>query len=245
MENAQLIGLSRQIALQRQMDVIANNLANINTTGFKAEAMLFEEFAMPVARDRDFAGDDQKLSFAQDWATVHDFTAGGVTTTGNSLDVALQGDGFLVVDTPGGERYTRSGALQIDAAGQLVDISGNPVLGLDGPLLFQPDESEITILPDGTIRTSNGARGKLQVVGFEQPQALAREGSNYFSGTGAQPAVETIVVQGALETSNVSGVNAMAEMIRVNRAYQSLATVMQQQSELSRTAIQRLGELAA
>src|ERR1700709_2319288 len=104
MENAQLISLSRQIALQRQMDVVANNMANINTTGFKAEDMLFEQYVMPVARDQDFKGKDQPLSYVEDWATMHDLSAGPMVQTGNDLDVAINGDGFFAVQTAGGER---------------------------------------------------------------------------------------------------------------------------------------------
>src|SRR5690606_16466800 len=128
MENAQLISLSRQMALQRQMDVVANNLANINTTGFKGEQLLFQQYLMPVARDRDFNYPDQPLHYVEDWATIHDMSNGAITLTGNPLDVALNGEGFLTVSTPAGDRYTRAGSLQIDNAGILVDIEGNPVL---------------------------------------------------------------------------------------------------------------------
>src|SRR5690606_30503416 len=91
-ENAQLISLSRQIALQRQMDVVANNMANINTSGFKAENILFEEYVMPVARNQDFPRLDQPLSYVQDWATLHDLSGGAMVQTGNDLDVGLNGD---------------------------------------------------------------------------------------------------------------------------------------------------------
>src|SRR5690606_1441701 len=131
-ENAQLIGLSRQMALQRQMDVLANNLANINSTGFKAESILFEEYIMPVAADRTFPSGSQQLSYVQDWATVHDLTAGAMTQTGNPLDLALSGEGFFAVEAPEGIRYTRNGAFEIDAAGRLVTQNGFPVLSSGG-----------------------------------------------------------------------------------------------------------------
>ncbi len=134
MENAQLITLNRQMALQRQMDVVANNMANINTTGFKGQSLLFEDYLMPGAEDTAFSGSDRDLHFATDWTTVHDMTNGSIEQTGNPLDVALEGDGFLVVQTPAGERYTRNGSLQISATGQLVDISGNPVLSGGNPI---------------------------------------------------------------------------------------------------------------
>src|SRR5690606_15252231 len=105
--NAQLIALSRQIALQRQMDVVANNIANVNTTGFKAENLLFEEYVMPVARNQDFPTLDQPLSYVQGWATPPDVSGGAMVQTGNELDVALNGGGFLAVQTPAGERWSK------------------------------------------------------------------------------------------------------------------------------------------
>ncbi|MBN9348450.1 MAG: flagellar basal-body rod protein FlgF [Devosia sp.] len=245
MENAQLVTLSRQIALQHQMDVVANNMANINTTGFKASDLMFEDYLMPVARDNDFAGMDRRVHFTQDWTTMHDMSAGSVEQTGDPLDVALMGDGFLTVDTPAGERYTRAGALTIDANGTLVDLNGNPVLGTSGAIKFDDSDIDITIGSDGTVATNNGAKGKLAIAQFIDPQILVREGDNYFSGPAGNAPVTTRVMQGAIERSNVSGVTELTTMIRVQRAYQSLASLMQKQDELRGTAIQRLGEVRA
>jgi flagellar basal-body rod protein FlgF len=245
MENAQLVSLSRQIALQHQMDVVANNIANINTTGFKASDLLFEDYLMPVARDNDFAGLDRQVHFTQDWSTVHDMSTGSIEQTGNPLNVALMGEGFLTVETEGGSRYTRSGALAINASGTLVDLSGNAVLGASGPIQFDDSDIDITIGSDGTVSTNNGAKGKLAIAEFVDPQILVREGDNYFSGPPGDAPVATRVMQGALERSNVSGVTEITTMIRVQRAYQSLASLMQKQDELRSGAIQRLGEVRA
>ena len=245
MENAQLITLNRQMALQRQMDVVANNMANINTTGFKGQSLLFEDYLMPGAEDTAFSGSDRDLHFATDWTTVHDMTNGSIEQTGNPLDVALEGDGFLVVQTPAGERYTRNGSLQISATGQLVDISGNPVLSGGNPIQLDPSETDIAISRTGTISTSSGAKGTLDVIEFADPGSLVLEGGNLYSGTGGEAATNTIVVQGAIERSNVSGVATMAEMIRVERAYQTLASLVQRQDDIRRTAVERLGNLNA
>lgn len=244
-ENAQLIGLSRQIALQRQMDVVANNIANLNTTGFKAEQILFEEYVMPVARDNDFLSLDQPLSYVQDWATVHDLTGGAVVQTGNELDVALNGEGFFAVQTAAGERWTRAGSFQLNNQGTLVDLSGNPVLSTGGPITFGPEEVGITIAADGAISSSAGAKGQLRIVEFANAQELKREGFNLFSGGEPQINTATRVMQGHVERSNVSGVTEMAEMIRVQRAYESAASLAQKQDELRRSAIQRLGDANA
>lgn len=244
-ENAQLIGLSRQIALQRQMDVVANNMANINTTGFKAEDLLFEEYVMPVARDQDFPRLDQPLSYVQDWATLHDLSGGAMVQTGSELDVGLNGDGFFAVDAPGGERWTKSGSFQLDASGTLVDINGNPVLGEGGPIQFGPEETAITIASDGSVSSSAGAKGRLRIVEFSNPQELTREGDNLWAGGTPLAATNTRVMQGFVEKSNVSGVTEMAEMIRVTRAYESIASIMTRQDDMRRTAIQRLGDTNA
>ena len=245
MENAQLVSLSRQIALQHQMDVVANNMANINTTGFKASDLMFEDYLMPEARDNDFAGADRLVHFTQDWSTVHDMSAGSIEQTGNDLDVALMGDGFLTVETDGGPRYTRSGALAISAEGILVDLNGNAVLGSSGPIKFDDSDTDITIGTDGTVATNNGSKGKLAIAQFTDPQILAREGDNYFSGPAPDAPITTRVMQGAIEKSNVSGVTELTTMIRVQRAYQSLAGLMQRQDELRTNAIQRLGDVRA
>jgi flagellar basal-body rod protein FlgF len=227
------------------MDVVANNIANINTTGFKAETMLYEEFVMPVARDKDFALLDQQLSFTQDWATIHDLAPGSIVQTGNPLDVALSGEGFLAVQTPEGERWTKSGALQINAEGTLVNFDGHPVMGDGGEISFDAGETDIMIDSTGNISTSAGAKGRLRVVEFDNPQELAREGNNLFSGGEPLAAASTRVIQGAIEKSNVSGVGEMTEMIRVQRAYQSIASMVQRQDEIRRSAIQKLGSLNA
>ncbi|MGV8854062.1 MAG: flagellar basal-body rod protein FlgF [Devosia sp.] len=244
-KNAQLIGLSQQMALQRQMDVVANNMANINTTGFKAETMLFEEYHMPVARDNDFPTKDQPLSYVEDWATIHDMSGGAMVQTGGDLDVALNGDGFFAVQTPGGERWTKAGAFQLDAGGNLVDASGNAVLGESGPIKFGPAETGVLIGKDGSISSSAGAKGSLRIVEFANPQSLKREGSNLYSGGTPVAATKTRAMQGFIEKSNVSGVTEMAEMIRVQRAYETAAGLATKQDEMRRSAIQRLGDANA
>ncbi len=245
-ENAQLIGLSRQMALQRQMDVVANNLANINSTGFKAESILFEDYEMPVAADRTFPGPSQQLHYVQDWATLHDFRPGAMTQTGNPMDIALAGEGFLSVETPEGIRYTRNGAMEIDANGVLVTQNGYPILSGNGnSIAFSPEETDITITANGEISTSAGVKTRLGIVEFDNVQALTRSGDTMFAGENPNTATATRVVQGTLEKSNVSGVTEMAEMIRVTRAYSSLADLMNQQDQLRRSAIQRLGDTQA
>jgi flagellar basal-body rod protein FlgF len=246
MENSLLIGLSRQMALRRELEVIANNVANLNTNGYKADGNIFEEYVMPTARADGFTGSDARLSFVLDRTTWHDLSQGPVQHTGNPLDVAVDGDAFLAVQTPRGERYTRNGALIINAAGELVTSEGDRVLGDAGPIQFQPEDRDVVIGRDGSIAVPDGLRGKLRLVAFANRQALKKDGGSTFvapAGTQPEPAVNATVVQGAVERSNVRGVLEMTRMIEVTRSYTNVAAMLQQQGELRRTAIQQLAEV--
>jgi flagellar basal-body rod protein FlgF/flagellar basal-body rod protein FlgG len=254
MENTLLIGLSRQMALQRELDVIANNIANVNTAGFKADGNIFQEYVNPVARSDRFADPDRRLSFVLDRSTWHDLSKGAVQQTGNPLDVVIDGNAFLAVQTPAGERYTRNGALQINAQGELVTGEGHRVLGENGPILFQPGDRNIVISREGTITVREGAnvvesqRGKLRLVGFAQPGRLRKDGSSLFAapaGLTPQPEPAAAVSQGFIEKSNVRAVVEMTRMIEVTRSYTTVAGVLQQQHDLRRTAIERLADVPA
>ena len=255
MENILLVGLSRQVALERQLGVVANNIANVNTTGFKADKSLFEEFLNTNARMDMFRGSDRRVSFVQDRATLTDFGQGPIESTGNPLDVALTGQAFLTVQVNGNERYTRNGAMQINAQGQLVTLDNHTVVGTNGPITFQPGDQDITIGRDGTITVREGnntnvtaLRGKLRLVSFDQPQLLLKEGSSLFAapeGVAANPALTAGVQQGAIEKSNVVSVMEMTKMIEVTRAYTSITSMMQQQNDMRKMAIERLADVPA
>ena len=253
MQNTLLIGLSRQATLERQLDVIANNVANVNTTGFKADRSVFQEFLMPTAHEDNFVGNDRRLSYVQDRATFHDFSQGGAERTGNPLDVAVEGSGFLVVQTPGGERYTRDGNLQLNNQGQLVTAAGNPVLGGSGPIVLQSTDHDINITEDGTITVVEGSgrtdsvRGKLRLVSFPEAQKILKEGSNLYAAGEGSPQADTksTLRQGFIEKSNVNGVVEMSRMVEVTRAYTQIATLLQQESDLHKSAIEKLADVPA
>ena len=254
MENVSLIGLSRQMTLERQLDVVANNVANVNTNGFKADRPMFEEYLRSNARENNFVGRDRNVSFVQDRATVKDFSQGPSEPTKNPLDVAIDGDAFLVVQTPNGPRYTRDGSMQISSTGQLVTKTGNPVLGTSGPIVFQPTDHDINISADGTVTVQEGTnrtdsvRGKLSMVSFAEAQKLLKEGSNLYAageGNTPAPALNAKVNQGYIEKSNVNAVTEMSRMIEVTRAYTSISTLLQQQGDMRRTAIEKLADVPA
>ena len=134
MENALLVGLSRQMALSHELDIIANNIANIDTTGFKADNASFSEFLMPRASDGQFSGGDKRVSFVQDRASWIDLSPGSIQRTGDPLNVAIDGPGYLTVQTARGTRYTRNGSLSVNGTGQLVTSDGDAVLGGSGPV---------------------------------------------------------------------------------------------------------------
>lgn len=234
MENALLIGLSRQTVLERQLDVVANNIANVNTTGFKADQSLFQEYLMPGAHEDNFVGRDRRESYVQDRGTYRNLSQGAAEQTKNPLDVAVQGNGFLVVQTAAGERYTRDGGLQLNNQGQLVTEEGDQVLGTAGPIVFQPTDHDVNIAPDGTVTVQEGTnrtdalRGKLRLVSFADAQRLLKEGSNLYSAEDgdAQPDLKSTIEQGYLEKSNVNAVGEMSRMIEVTRAYTQIATML-------------------
>ena len=173
--------------------------------------------------------------------------------TGNPLDIAISDNAFLTVQTPRGERYTRNGALQINSAGQLVTSEGLQVLGQNGPIVFQANDRNVAISTDGTIsvregsNTTDSLRGKLRLASFDAAAAAAEGRHLDLHGAGrhagADAARRVRVVQGAIEKSNVHGVIEMTRMIEVTRTYTQVASMLQQQSDMRRTAIEKLAEV--
>jgi flagellar basal-body rod protein FlgF len=243
-ESASYVGLSRQVALQRELDVIANNVANMNTTGFRSEQVVFEEYMNSPGRRRAESG----LSLVHDRTAWHDFTPGPAVTTNNPLDVAIDGDGFFAVQTAAGERYTRNGAFQINVRGELVTSEGSRVLGTGGALTFQPEDGEVTIGRDGTVATKDGVRGKLRLVRFANAQTLEKDGASTFKANEPPAAVadgQVRLVQGAVEKSNVRAVVEVNRLLEVTRSYTQLATMLSRNDDLRRSAIERLAEVPA
>lgn len=255
MENAVLIGLSRQTALQRELEVVANNIANLNTTGFKADGAVFSEFLRDKANTDQFAAQDRRLSLVQDRMNWHDLSQGVVQQTGGPLDIAIDGEGMLAVQTAGGERYTRNGALQLNNIGQVVTTNGDVVLGESGPIVIQQTDRDIVINKDGTIKVREGqslnsdsTRGKLRIVRFADTQQLRKEGASSYSapaGVTPEPVVKPNVIQGAIEKSNVRSVIEMSRMIEVTRAYTEVGNLISQQNDLRKNSLQQLAEVPA
>jgi flagellar basal-body rod protein FlgF len=221
----------------------------MTTTGFKADGSLFEEYLSSSARA---AGSGERVSYVRDRGIWHDMSQGPLERTGNQFDIAIDGKGFLAVQTPRGERYTRNGGLQVNSTGQLVTADGNPVLGAGGPIVLQPNDRQVMISPDGTVSVREGnsrsesIRGRIRVVDFANPQALQKDGGALFrapNGVTGQDVATPRIVQGAVEKSNVRGVAEMSRMIEITRAYTQIAAMLDQQGNQSQQAIDKLAEV--
>ena len=236
MENASYIALSRQMVLKREMDVVANNMANLNTPAYKSQSMLFVEYL-----EKSDTGD--KMSFVQDISLVRNLTEGEMSSTENPLDVAIHGDGYFEIETPVGTRYTRNGIFQLNAAGELVTSSGQRVLGEGGnPITLPPNSTDVSITRDGTISTSQGPAGRLSVVRFENEQAMVKMADGLYDADGQDPlpAEEAEVMQGMVEGSNVQGIIELTRMIETVRQYTASGKLVNDEHERLRRAIQSL-----
>ena len=236
MENSLTIALARQSVLGRQMDVIATNMANLETAGFKSENMIFSE-VMEQTQAGEF------LSLVHDVAFVRDLEEGPLTGTQSPLDLAIHGDGYFVIDTPDGERYTRHGVFQLNDEGTMVTTDGHPVLGSGGaPITFPPAVSNIVITRDGTISADAQAIGQIKLVRFEDQQALTKVGSGLYDAEAQTPlaAGDAEVLQGMVEGSNVKGVVEMTRMIDTVRSYQAAAKLADTEHQRILDAIEAL-----
>ncbi|HYC12770.1 MAG TPA: flagellar basal-body rod protein FlgF [Stellaceae bacterium] len=238
MDTSSAIALSSQFLLQRQTDAIANNLANLSTTAFKAQHRTFAEYLIHNP-------DGSTSSSVQETGTARDMAQGPISQTGNPLDIAINGEGFLAVGTPFGPRYTRSGHFQIDATGQLVTSQGSPVLNTTGnPITVPEGTSDITVSQDGTITTKEGQAGKLQVVSFADNNVLHATANGLYTTTqAAQPVNAPHIVQGALEGSNVQAVIELTRLMSVERGNSYAKDFIDGEANRIQTALDHLGKV--
>jgi flagellar basal-body rod protein FlgF len=243
MDNALLVSLSSQLAAYRSMDVIANNLANASTPAFKRESVKFQEMIAQVTPSDTQTG-PQDVSFVKDTGVTRDMTQGSMQITNAPYDVAINGKGYMVIQTPQGDRYTRNGHFTLDPNGQLVTSDGAPVMGDGGAITVTSDDGDIHIAADGTVSGKNGDIGKLRLVDFPNDRALVKEGNSLYSTTQTPTdTTDATFTQGMLESSNVQPVLEIGHMIEVMRAYQATATLNSSQENMERDAIEKLGAM--
>lgn len=239
MENTSYIALSRQAALWRQLDVVAGNLANMNTPSYKNDQMMFREYLVDTRSSDKLLG--KQLSYVQDMGLLRDTRAGALQETGNTFDFALASeDGYFQIEAEGGMRYTRNGRFRIDESGMLVNAAGYAVMGQgDSPIIFAPNEVNISVAPDGTVSTENGVVAILKVVRFEDQQKMRKVGDSLYE-TNEQPQekINPQISQFMVESSNVQAVAEITAMTKILRDYQSIQQMIDREHERQMNVIQ-------
>lgn len=240
MENTGYISLSRENALWRQMDVIANNMANANTPAYKNEQMMFREYLVDTRSSDRATGN--KLSYVQDMGLLRDTREGPLTKTDNPLDVAIHGDGYYQIETQAGMRYSRNGHFRMDEGGMLVTSQGFAVMDTqNNPIIFAPNETQIEISGDGTVSTENGVVAHLKVVRFANEQNLRKAGDSLFETTDDAEVIQRPqLAQGMMEESNVQPVLEITKMTELLRQYQAAQNMLDREHERTLKAIQTL-----
>jgi len=246
MDNALYVGLSSQVLLERELDIAANNLANMNTTGFKVEQLM----AVPDPLTPPGA---TPIQFVWDAGMARDFSQGSLQQTDAGLDLAIMGQGFFQIQTANGVRYTRDGRFAKDNQGRLVTQAGDLVLDASSaPINLNPQGGAPAIGGDGSISQTvpgqaNGqVVGRIGVVTFADMTQLSKEGEGYYSnasGQTAQPVTGQVIRQGMLEGSNVNPIIQVTDLIRISRAYDLIANMMNSTAALSENAVKTLGSL--
>jgi flagellar basal-body rod protein FlgF len=259
MDEAIYMAASGALAQELRLGVLANNLSNVNTAGFKEDKAIFKSYLpdSPETANKDIqaaasagAGTNTfALSSEEFYTTLEgtkvNFSLGEIKTTGNPLDFALNGMGFFAVETPDGVSYTRQGSFTIDQANTLVTQEGFPVLGEKGKIIIQGQK--VSVDPEGNISVDGVLADKLKVVDFSSRELLRKVGNTQFipEGTETTPnkAENVEVKQGSLELSNVNAVKSMTEMIEVHRAYEAYQKVIQSLSEINAALINQVGSI--
>ncbi len=245
MSGGMYLAAAGALVQQLRLEVLSNNVANIDTVGYKADRSVFQ---IPDAPDPAFFETPidgiQSLSpFAPPFASVIDFSQGAIRRTGNPLDVALNGSGFFCVQTPTGVQYTRQGNFGLNDQGVLISPDGYPVLGEGGEITL--DEGVVEIDAHGTLFVAGDEIDRLRVADFQDPGTLIKAGNSRFAALDS--AVEqdrppgTSLQQGYLEAANVNAVQAMTEMIETSRAFEAYQKIIQTADEATATSINDVG----
>lgn len=237
MENAGYTTLTRQAGLLREMQLVANNIANAATTGYRREGLIFSEYVAAL----DDGG--PSLSMASGDARMTDDRQGPLEMTGGAFDFAIEGEGFFLVMTPEGERLTRAGAFTPGPEGEILAADGAQLLDAGGAPVFVPSGARaVTLAPDGTLAADGQPVGQVGVFRPLDPLDLARQsGTRFSTQRGWEPVAEPKVVQGFLEGSNVNPVVEITRMIEVQRAYELGQSFLDKEDERIRGVLRTFG----
>jgi len=235
MDASGYVTLSRQSGLLSQMDIIANNIANSSTAGFRREGMVFSEYLKR-------AGEAPSLSIGFGNTRLVDQMQGGLSQTGGAFDFAVEGEGFFLIDTPQGQQLTRSGAFTPGPGGTLVTDDGYNVLDASGSAIFVPPNARnVTVARDGTMSVDGVPLSQLGLWKPTDPLSMKHEAGTRFSSSGVETAEGAQIMQGYLEESNVSPINEIATMISVQRAYEMGQNFLDREDDRARNVISTLG----
>jgi flagellar basal-body rod protein FlgF len=229
------VTLSRQSGLMNEMRLVANNIANANTTGYRQQGLVFSEFIRDVPNN-------PSLSMSRAEARNTSLQQGVLTETGGSFDFAIEGDGFFMVETPKGNRLTRAGSFTPNAEGDLVATDGSRVLDSNGsPVFIPPDAASIDVGSDGTLSVNSQLLGQIGVYRVDEPKDLVREGNTRFRPAGDVQAVdEPVVLHRFLEGSNVNAIHQVTRLIEIQRAYELGQSFLETEDERVRGALKAL-----
>jgi len=230
------LAASAMVARSRQQDALANNMANAETAGFKRQSIFMRRLEAAQTDKR------QPWLIPLQEGNYTDFTQGPLDPTGHPLNLALDGPGFFVVETPEGERFTRGGNFSRSEAGELVTADGFKVLGDSGPIVLSGDD--ITVGEHGEVNDGGVDKGRLRVVNFSDPQSLTSLGRNlFFSREEPQPEPESLVRQGYIERANFDLVHQMVEMMTTFRYFETAQKAVQIQDATLDRAVNQVGRL--
>lgn len=236
MDAAGYTTLTRQSGLMREIQAIANNIANSSTSGFRREGVVFSEYVQRL-------DDSPSLSMARASGRNIDLTQGDLNITGGSYDFAIQGEGFFLLETPNGNRLSRAGSFMPAADGNLVNPDGYRLLDAGGaPIFVPPDAGPVALATDGTLSAGGTPIARIGLWAPQDPTALRHEGGTLFiSESGEVPVEGSSIFQGQIEDSNVNAFSEISRMIEVQRAYQAGQSFLDKEDERARSVIQTLG----
>lgn len=239
MDTGIYVALSKELGILRDVNVTANNLANMATTGYQGDSLLFNDYLVKTPLR------ENTVAYTNDIGTYRDTSQGPLQATGNPLDAAILGTGYFVVQTPLGTRYTRSGNFKVNQGGILVTLEGYPVLDqTNQPISFDENDRAISIRDDGSISVDGAARSTLNIVQFDNEHLLEKAGNTmYKTDAPAKPAQNFTIAGGMTEGSNVKPVMALTHMIYTSRSLGDTANYISTINTLARKASDTLAKV--